>query len=276
MTAVQETLLEAMLLVVLVIIVFLQSWRAAIIPIVAIPVSLIGTFAVLAGARLLAQHPVDVRPGAGHRHRRRRRHRRGRECRAEPRAWHDPARSRAPLDGRGLDRAGRDRPRAVRGVRADHLPHRHHRRILSPVRGDDRQLDDHFAAAVADPFAGARRAAAEAEERPSRGSRRDGRASTAPGDRFNDGFAPAERMVRQLHPPDPACAEARAGDLCRARRADRRRVRLHPGGLRPGAGPGLCARRDPASARKLDRAHRRGAQEGRGQAAQGARASTKR
>jgi len=49
MSAVQETLLEAMLLVVLVIVVFLQSWRAAVIPIVAIPVSLIGTFAVLAG-----------------------------------------------------------------------------------------------------------------------------------------------------------------------------------------------------------------------------------
>jgi hydrophobe/amphiphile efflux-1 (HAE1) family protein len=48
MTAVQETLLEALVLVVLVIIVFLQSWRAAIIPIVAIPVSLIGSFAVLA------------------------------------------------------------------------------------------------------------------------------------------------------------------------------------------------------------------------------------
>jgi hydrophobe/amphiphile efflux-1 (HAE1) family protein len=47
MSAVQQTLLEAMLLVVLVIIVFLQSWRAAVIPIVAIPVSLIGTFAVL-------------------------------------------------------------------------------------------------------------------------------------------------------------------------------------------------------------------------------------
>ncbi len=46
---VQKTLLEAMLLVVLVIIIFLQSWRAAVIPIVAIPVSLIGTFAVLAG-----------------------------------------------------------------------------------------------------------------------------------------------------------------------------------------------------------------------------------
>src|SRR3546814_10664122 len=49
MHAVHKTLLEAMLLVVIVIIVFLQSWRAAIIPIVAIPVSLIGTFAVLAG-----------------------------------------------------------------------------------------------------------------------------------------------------------------------------------------------------------------------------------
>jgi hydrophobe/amphiphile efflux-1 (HAE1) family protein len=48
MKEVQKTLVEAMILVVLVILVFLQSWRAAIIPIVAIPVSLIGTFAMLA------------------------------------------------------------------------------------------------------------------------------------------------------------------------------------------------------------------------------------
>jgi hydrophobe/amphiphile efflux-1 (HAE1) family protein len=48
MEAVQVTLLEALVLVVLVIIVFLQSWRAAVIPVVAIPVSLIGSFAVLA------------------------------------------------------------------------------------------------------------------------------------------------------------------------------------------------------------------------------------
>ena len=45
--AVMHTLLEAIALVVLVIIVFLQRWRAAVIPVVAIPVSLIGTFAVL-------------------------------------------------------------------------------------------------------------------------------------------------------------------------------------------------------------------------------------
>src|SRR3546814_15064987 len=43
-----HTLLEAMLLVVLVIIVFLQKWRAAVIPVVAIPVSLIGSCLVLA------------------------------------------------------------------------------------------------------------------------------------------------------------------------------------------------------------------------------------
>jgi hydrophobe/amphiphile efflux-1 (HAE1) family protein len=45
--AVKHTLFEAVILVVLVIIVFLQKWRAAIIPVVAIPVSLIGSFAVL-------------------------------------------------------------------------------------------------------------------------------------------------------------------------------------------------------------------------------------
>jgi hydrophobe/amphiphile efflux-1 (HAE1) family protein len=44
--AVQETLLEAIILVILVVMVFLQTWRAAIIPILAIPVALIGTFAI--------------------------------------------------------------------------------------------------------------------------------------------------------------------------------------------------------------------------------------
>ena len=44
--AVQRTLIEAVLLVVLVIVIFLQTWRAALIPIVAIPVSIVGVFAV--------------------------------------------------------------------------------------------------------------------------------------------------------------------------------------------------------------------------------------
>ncbi|HEX2859066.1 MAG TPA: multidrug efflux RND transporter permease subunit [Alphaproteobacteria bacterium] len=42
-----HTLLEAIALVVLVVIVFLQTWRASIIPLLAVPVSIIGTFAVL-------------------------------------------------------------------------------------------------------------------------------------------------------------------------------------------------------------------------------------
>jgi len=41
------TLLEAIMLVVIVVVVFLQTWRASIIPLVAVPVSLVGTFAVM-------------------------------------------------------------------------------------------------------------------------------------------------------------------------------------------------------------------------------------
>ena len=45
--AVVHTLLEAILLVVLVVILFLQTWRASIIPLIAVPVSVVGTFAAL-------------------------------------------------------------------------------------------------------------------------------------------------------------------------------------------------------------------------------------
>ena len=45
--AVVHTLFEALVLVVLVVILFLQTWRASIIPLAAVPVSLIGTFAVM-------------------------------------------------------------------------------------------------------------------------------------------------------------------------------------------------------------------------------------
>ncbi len=42
-----STLVEAILLVVLVVVVFLQTWRASVIPLLAVPVSIVGTFAVL-------------------------------------------------------------------------------------------------------------------------------------------------------------------------------------------------------------------------------------
>jgi hydrophobe/amphiphile efflux-1 (HAE1) family protein len=46
--AVVRTIGEAILLVILVVVLFLQTWRAAVIPIIAIPVSLIGTFFIMA------------------------------------------------------------------------------------------------------------------------------------------------------------------------------------------------------------------------------------
>jgi multidrug efflux pump len=45
--AVGHTFVEALILVVLVVLVFLQTWRASIIPLLALPVSLVGTFAIM-------------------------------------------------------------------------------------------------------------------------------------------------------------------------------------------------------------------------------------
>lgn len=45
--AVIATLAEAILLVVVVVVLFLQTWRASIIPLIAVPVSLVGTFAIM-------------------------------------------------------------------------------------------------------------------------------------------------------------------------------------------------------------------------------------
>ena len=45
--AVITTLLEAVLMVLLVVVLFLKTWRASVIPLVAVPVSIIGTFAVM-------------------------------------------------------------------------------------------------------------------------------------------------------------------------------------------------------------------------------------
>ena len=44
-----KTLLEAVLLVVVVVVLFLQTWRASVIPLVAVPVSIVGTFAIMLG-----------------------------------------------------------------------------------------------------------------------------------------------------------------------------------------------------------------------------------
>ena len=54
------TLVIAIVLVILVVYLFLQDWRATLIPLLAVPVSLVGTFVCLPALRLLDQYAFDV------------------------------------------------------------------------------------------------------------------------------------------------------------------------------------------------------------------------
>ena len=63
-----KTLLEALVLVILVVFLFLQSWRATLITLLAIPVSIIGTFALFVPARLYHQYANAFCVRAGHRY----------------------------------------------------------------------------------------------------------------------------------------------------------------------------------------------------------------
>jgi len=64
-----ETLIEAVVLVFLVLLLFLQNFRATLIPMIAVPVVLMGTFDRHDRPRLLDQHADAVRPSARDRHR---------------------------------------------------------------------------------------------------------------------------------------------------------------------------------------------------------------
>jgi len=61
--AVGHTFVEALILVVLVVLIFLQTWRASIIPLLALPVSLVGTFRDHVGAGLHIKHAFAVWTG---------------------------------------------------------------------------------------------------------------------------------------------------------------------------------------------------------------------
>ena len=153
--AVIETLLDRDRLVVLVVILFLQTWRASIIPLLAVPVSIVGTFAImylfgfsinalsLFGLVLAIGIVVDdaivvvenversIENGLS------------------------PARRDAEGDARSDGADHRHRPGAVRGVRADRLHQRVVRAILPAVRADHRVLDRHLRVQFADLVAGA-------------------------------------------------------------------------------------------------------------------------
>ena len=67
MKEIVETLLIAIALVAAVVYLFLQGWRATLIPLLAVPVSLVGTFHTVSGIRIQHQHTIPVRFGARHR-----------------------------------------------------------------------------------------------------------------------------------------------------------------------------------------------------------------
>jgi len=62
-----ETLVIAILLVILVVYLFLQDWRATLIPMLAVPVSLVWHVCPVPAIRLLNQHTFDVGPCPGNR-----------------------------------------------------------------------------------------------------------------------------------------------------------------------------------------------------------------
>ena len=119
-------------------------------------------------ARVLDQHAVAVRPGAGHRHRGRRLHRGGGKRRAAHRQWLETARGHQEGHERSEPPHHRHHAGAVRGVHPGGLRRRPHRPVLSTVRADDRHLDRHLRVQLADAVAGAGRGAAEAAWREAR------------------------------------------------------------------------------------------------------------
>ena len=112
---------------VLVVIVFLQTWRASIIPLLAVPVSIIGTFAVLLllgfsintltlfGLVLAIGIVVDDAIVVVE------------NVERNIEAGLTPREATVPGDARGVGPDHRDRAGAVRGVRADGLHQRPHR-----------------------------------------------------------------------------------------------------------------------------------------------------
>ncbi len=92
--AVYTTIAEAVVLVALVIFVFLRTLRASIIPLVTIPVSLVGTFALMALFGFSHQHADPAGAGAGHRAGGGRCHRRAGKHLPPHRGGHDPVRGR--------------------------------------------------------------------------------------------------------------------------------------------------------------------------------------
>jgi multidrug efflux pump subunit AcrB len=138
-----KTLVEAIILVVIVMFLFLQSWRATLIPTIAVPVVLLGTFAVflalgysintltlfgmVLAIGLLVDDAIVVVENV--------------ERLMEEEPDITPREATIKSMDEITDRAGRDRAGALGGVPADGVLRRIDRRDLSPVLGHDRLGD---------------------------------------------------------------------------------------------------------------------------------------
>ena len=254
-----KTLAEAMLLVFAVVFLFLQNWRATLIPMLAVPVSLIGTFA----AMLLLGFSINTLTLFGmvlaDRHRGGRRHRGARERRAA--SWR--ARTSSPRDATvkamdAGDAAGdRHRVRAHRGVPAGRVPRRPGRRDVPPVRHHHRGVGGHLGLRRAHVDAGAvRRRAAP------RGCREPRLAAQVRGlVRAHDR---ALRPRRGVHAA-PRRPDARA--VRRDDRRDRRSGAQRARGTGAGRGPGLRDGDPDPAGRRVAQAHGGGERAAHGSAA---------
>ena len=215
-----RTLIEAIVLVAIVVLVFLQNWRSAIIPLVAVPVAVVGTFAVMAAIGfslnnltlfglvlaigIVVDDAIVVVEAVEH----------------HIEHGMTPRRGGPQGDGRGV-RAGRRRgPGAVGGVRAVRVHQRHHRAVLPAVRPDHRRLDGDLGVQLADPQPGAGghpAAAARGQE-----GRRWAGCSTwswaGSSACSTGGFASATTSLHAAGRPGPAGQRRRAGGLRRPAR----------------------------------------------------------
>ncbi len=255
------TLAEAIGLVVLVVFIFLQSWRATLIPLLTVPVSLVGVFILFPVPRLLDQHAVAVRAGAGHRPRGRRRHRRRGGGRAPHRGRIVAARGDLQGDVRGDGAGHRHRPDPGRGVRPGGVHGRNHGPPVPAVRAHHRRLGFDFGLQRADPQPGAGGDAAA----PS--GRIEGR-HRATGTRV-------QPAVRARHPrvcPNELTPRAQAGHSAGAAGRRGRCFGRHWAqaavGLSSRRGQRLCPHRRAAARRGIIAADQGGVQEGRGDSRQ--------
>ena len=156
-----HTLFAAVVLVIIVVFVFLQNWRATLIPLLTVPVSLIGAFIFfpalgfsinvlsLLGLVLAIGIVVDDAIVVVE------------NVERNMRSGMPPFEAAHRNDGRSRWRADSDRTHALRRIRAICVPRWHLRTVLPSVRGDDRGLDGHLLLCLADAQPGSVRRAVQ-------------------------------------------------------------------------------------------------------------------